>query len=136
MSDREKWRLFTKATIGDGCWEWTRSVTSGGYGSHYFEGKTQNAHRVAYALCVGDPGELYVDHLCRNRRCVRPDHLEAVSNWENVRRGTSYYAKNATVTHCPQGHEYSEENTYVCPRGRRNCRACRYEQGRRRRGHA
>jgi hypothetical protein len=64
------------------------------------------------------PDGLHIDHLCRNRACCHPDHLEAVTPRENVRRGV-----RSQVTHCPKGHEYTPENTKV-KRGRRNCRAC------------
>lgn len=78
------------------------------------------AHRWSYEFHVGPiPEGLDLDHLCRNRGCVNPDHLEPVTREENIRRAF------ATVTHCPSGHPYSDENTYVRPGTvHRKCRAC------------
>ncbi|MBY4212857.1 HNH endonuclease [Rhodococcus fascians] len=78
------------------------------------------------------PG-LQIDHLCRNRRCVNPDHLEAVTPQVNTLRSTAITAVHAVKTHCPQGHQYSVENTYVSSRGGRHCRICRNEASRRHR---
>lgn len=84
------------------------------------------AHRYAYELLVGPiPEGLHIDHLCRVRLCVNPAHLEAVTCHENNRRSTSPTAVNAKKTHCPRGHEYTEENTYFAPPdGRRMCKPC------------
>lgn len=71
------------------------------------------------------PEGLVIDHLCRNRGCVNPDHLEAVTQRENILRGEGLAAANARKTHCPKGHPYSGENLYVVPSsGRRQCRIC------------
>lgn len=103
-----------------GCWVWQAHVLPTGYGVFKLRGKMRGAHRVAYELLVGPiPTGLHLDHLCRNRRCVNPEHLEPVTCLENIRRG--YWAN---VTHCPAGHPYSEENTYRSPRGGRFCRLC------------
>jgi hypothetical protein len=67
---------------------------------------------------------LTIDHLCRVRHCVNPDHLEAVTCRENLLRGETLQAANVAKTECPQGHPYDEENTYVYPNGRRDCRTC------------
>lgn len=108
-------RFWAKVQVGDDCWEWTASFGSHGYGS-FWPGKDADgknlpmvtAPRYAYELLVGAvPEGLQIDHLCRNRRCVRPAHLEVVTPGENVRRGLA----GSLVTHCPQGHEYTPANT-------------------------
>ena len=110
--------LLSRTTVEDDCWVWNGSRKQD-YG--YYDGKI--AHRLVYKLIVGDiPEGLELDHLCRNRPCVNPGHLEPVTHAENVRRGA------ALRTHCKQGHEFTAENTYRMPRGprvgARHCRAC------------
>ena len=109
--------------VGD-CWEWTGS-TSQGYGRFRADGRSVFVHRWAYERFRGPiPAGLTIDHLCRNRRCANPDHLEPVTNRENVLRGEGITAQHARKTHCPQGHEYTPENIYSWP-GRPNGRLCR-----------
>ncbi|MFH9014005.1 HNH endonuclease signature motif containing protein [Streptomyces sp. NPDC017943] len=109
----------------DGCWFWTASKNTGGYGHFMYGGQRGNAHRFAYEALVGPiPEGLVLDHLCRVRHCVNPDHLEPVTMRVNSLRGEGPSAKNAVKTHCKQGHEFSASNTYVTPRGRRQCRTC------------
>ncbi len=105
-----------------GCWLWLGSLTHNGYGSIWANGRLKRAPRVSYELHVGIiPHGLEIDHLCRVRCCVNPDHLEAVTRKENARRG--YYGQK---THCPQGHPYSGDNLYVRPNGKgRDCRKCK-----------
>lgn len=89
------------------------------------------AHRVAYEFWVGPiPAEAVIDHLCRNRGCVNPDHLEAVTEQTNIRRGVGPSARHAVQSHCLNGHPFSEENTYVDPKGRRECRTCKMDRRR------
>lgn len=84
------------------------------------------AHRQAYERAIGPiPDGMVIDHLCRVHACVNPEHLEAVSNAENILRGVSPSALNARKTHCPRGHPYDAQNTYRTPRGR-HCRACNH----------
>ena len=106
-----------------GCWEWTSHIVGSGYAGFYFEGKVRRAHRLSFAWANGFLPDLDIDHLCRVRHCVNPDHLEAVSRRENSRRGI----KGVLTTHCPSGHEYSGGNLYVDPKGHRRCRSCRRE---------
>lgn len=77
------------------------------------------------------PDDLTLDHLCRVRACVNPDHMEPVTIRENALRGETAAARNAAQTHCPQGHEYTGENTYVTTAGSRRCRTCTREYVRR-----
>ena len=102
--------MLDKFTVGDGCWEWTGSLTGAGYGKVLTFRSVRVAHRVLYELLVGPvPDGRELDHLCRNRRCVRPDHLEPVTHLENVRRS----AGNGSKSGCPSGHPYTPENTYI-----------------------
>jgi len=108
-----------------GCWEWTGSRDSIGYGHVSIAKKMRKAHRVSYFLAHGDlPAGLTVDHLCRNLICVNPDHLEMVTHAENMRRGISFSAKNHKKTHCPRGHAYDGKNS----RGARICLACEHKR--------
>lgn len=115
-----------------GCWIWIGDISDKGYGrvrrgpvgasgrpSYRF------AHRVIYELERGPvPDGLELDHLCRVRCCVNPDHLEAVTHAQNMERGNSGI-NFRTRTHCPQGHQYDAENTGISNGGHRVCRACR-----------
>lgn len=119
----------------NGCWLWTGALTNAAYGRFNWKHEDANvpgAHRVVlHAIGQRVPRDMVVDHLCRVRHCINPDHLEVVAQRENVLRSPiAPGAINAAKTHCPQGHEYSPENTYVqLPRkGRmttgRLCKAC------------
>lgn len=109
------------------CWIWTGPLNRGGYG-HFYDnsGKTARAHRLSFSIAYGSiPVGAEVDHLCRVRRCVRPDHLEAVTKRENILRGHSWMADSARKTHCVRGHEFNDANTYRNSQGHRYCRPCR-----------
>lgn len=112
------------------CWQWIGTVKkdtgnqNGGYGAYGIE----LAHKYAYEFFNGPVKEGFeLDHLCRNRGCANPTHVEEVTHFENCRRGTGYGA-NANKTHCPQGHEYTIENTQIVNREFRDpsrmCRIC------------
>jgi hypothetical protein len=106
------------------CHWWTAYINADGYGQLGIDGKKIYAHRWAYEHYVGPiPEGMHIDHLCRVRHCVRPSHLEPVTQKENILRGEGLCAKNAVKTHCPQGHEYAGENLYLYRRYKR-CRAC------------
>lgn len=118
----------------DGCWEWTGSINNKGYGRTSVKRRPVYAHRVAYELCVGPiPDGHELDHLCRNPRCVNPEHLEPVTHRVNLLRGQSPMAHQARQTHCLRGHPFDAENTYHRPdREGRQCRTCnRLRQARR-----
>lgn len=122
-------RFWEKVKPSDsGCWEWTASL-NGGYGAfHVGSRRMALAHRVAFvALCGEIPPGRQLDHLCRNRKCVNPEHLEPVSQRENILRGDGPSAYNASKTHCKRGHELTQGNVHEYRRGsgvRRVCREC------------
>lgn len=125
-------QLEDKFLIDDGCWEWTAAKQVGGYGVLNVAGRTTLAHRVVYELLVGPvPEGTEIDHLCRNRACVRPDHLDPVSKKVNIARGASLPADNARKTHCIRGHEFTPENLGKFVDGWRRCRICHAERERR-----
>lgn len=118
-------RFWSKVDKSDTCWHWATPQASNGYGRFWVDGHLVLAHRFAYELLIGPiPDGLQIDHLCRVRHCVNPDHLEAVTQQVNILRGMGETARNAKKAHCPQGHPYDSENTYLSPQGKRNCRAC------------
>lgn len=117
-------RFWAKVEKTDDCWLWKAADNGVGYGVFRLNSRQVLAHRVAYQWANGPiPVGLTLDHLCRTPRCVRPSHLEAVTQGENTLRGTSPMAMNARKTHCLRGHEFTPENTYTW-NGGRECRAC------------
>ncbi len=123
------WSHVTKSD--DGCWRWTGATNGHGYGCFWTETKTWGAHRYAYEKKLGAiPNGMVLDHLCRNRLCVNPEHLEIVPQVENVRRGESLAVANRAKTHCVNGHRFDQKNTYVRRRAwgeSRECRKCHAE---------
>jgi hypothetical protein len=107
-------RFWSHVQKTESCWLWTGATEGGGYG------KVQIAKRLRGQI----PDGLELDHLCRTLTCVNPDHLEAVTHRVNVLRGEGKAAKHAGTTHCPEGHEYTEENTYLYQGRYRRCRTC------------
>lgn len=132
-------RFWEKVSFGHGpgaCWMWVGGIQSDGYGTFFVRLEERRrvqarAHRFSYELNVGPiPKGLGLDHLCRNRECVNPAHLEPVTQRENVLRGEGTPAKNAKKTHCIRGHPLSGDNVYNHPDGSRRCRECIIKRGR------
>jgi len=121
----------------NGCWEWTGYKDPAGYGQIGTPSGVKLVHRVSYEYYVGKiPDGLQIDHLCRNRPCVNPEHLEPVTAKENVGRGMAGRVRTllaAQQTHCKWGHEFTKSNTYICRKGIRNCRRCHKRRERERR---
>ena len=137
-----QWR-FKRRIIGKiaqpvnpfGCWEWLGWKNSDGYG--YFDfGRTKvKAHRLIYEMMVGDiPEDRVLDHLCQNRSCVNPYHIEIVTNKENLLRG-DLNGWRKRKTHCPKGHELTPDNLdkYQLSRGERRCKRCKNDRQKERR---
>lgn len=129
------WRKVAKGGPGE-CWQWVGAKNHLGYGSIHIDRDTgrRMAHRVVYELIKGAIPEWStdLDHLCRTPSCVNPDHLEPVTHRENMLRAPwTAIQFQAAKTHCPHGHEYTDENTYRKRNGARECRTCRTERARR-----
>jgi hypothetical protein len=122
-------RLAAKTDRTGECWLWLGAVGTSGYGVMGLE-RSQRVgyvHRIAYSVVNGAiPEGLHIDHLCRNRLCVRPDHLEAVTQQENNVRAAS--VRWGTYTHCARGHEFTPENTAMRDGKYRRCRRCSAER--------
>ena len=130
-------RLMARVNMTAGCWEWTGYVhPTTGYGMFTVRSiGTRPAHRWVYESVVGAvPAGMELDHLCRNRMCVRPDHLEPVTRHENIMRGDGpamTRARAAARATCRNGHPWDEGNTARNPDGSRRCRACTRDIARR-----
>lgn len=131
--------LTSKVLVLDcGCWLWIGGTDSTGYGQVCVDNIKRPAHCVFYELLIGPiPNGLQLDHTCHkpisckggitclHRRCVNPDHLEPVTQKENLRRGHQVSGLyQLAKTHCPHGHEYTPDNTRLKDGRRRSCRTC------------
>lgn len=127
-------RFWAKVEPTGFCWIWTAAKTKG-YGVCWNGERTMPAHRFAYEYLVGPiPSGLVIDHLCRNRACVNPDHMDVVTHRVNIRRGQAGVltgAKQRAKRECPSGHEYDTANTYINSKGERSCRRCGRDRSRR-----
>jgi len=120
-------QILAKITVDPlwGCWTFTGSLNSDGYGQAWDGKRLCLVHREAYLQRHGIiPFGLQIDHLCRNRACCNPSHLEAVTQAVNIARGEGLAAINMRKTHCKRGHPLSGQNLYQYPDGRRSCRTC------------
>jgi hypothetical protein len=132
-------RFWAKVEKTDTCWLWTAALNSNSYGHIDVDGHSVKAHRFSYELLVGPvPEGLDLDHLCRVRHCVRPDHLQPVTRPTNILRGNGMGARHSRQTHCVHGHPLSGNNLLYSsngtqcgrPRFARRCRECLRRNGR------
>lgn len=134
ISAPERLTSRLKVDAATGCLEW-QGHTSGQYGRIRVDGVRVQAHRYAYELLTGRqiPDGLVIDHLCRNKLCCNPAHLEPVTQRENTMRGESPSARQAVQTECINGHPLSGENLRSRANGKRECRSCALDAQRARR---
>jgi len=127
--DDDVWNRFVlKIDVTSNCWNWKAGKGAQGYGSLRVTDKYSTmikAHRMSYEFFVGKiPKDKVIDHLCRNRSCVNPEHLEVVSSRENTLRGETLASKEAKQTSCIRGHELKGNNLAFRTDGKRACKTC------------
>jgi len=119
-SDADRIVAYSMPEPNSGCWIWMASLSADGYGRLH----RLSAHKISYEIFKCDvPDGLELDHLCRVRACVNPDHLEPVPHALNCERGNTTIF-NTSKTRCPQGHKYTVANTHITKAGSRSCRKC------------
>lgn len=135
----ERARIYIESRIvpepNSGCWLWYGTINADGYGFTCINNKRKSAHRVSYTVYRGPiPNGMQIDHLCRVRCCVNPDHMEVVTQQENIRRGI-VGENNRGKTHCLHGHPFDGDNLGLYFKDgkmiRRRCRACNRKRARR-----
>lgn len=128
------WSNVSGKSGDDECWMWTGYKSEKGYGVLKIKEKAIRAHRLSYILAFGEiPTGMQLDHLCRNKVCVNPRHLEAVTSRENTIRAVPYRKPRAEwaptnrelTGKCKNGHDFSGDNIYISPRGLPFCRLCK-----------
>lgn len=118
-------RFWAKVDVSGDCLVWAGAKSAQGYGTFNYMGENTPVQRAAYRLTYGEiPRGLQVDHLCRNRLCANPQHLEAVTQKENLLRGETISAMNLAKIECVNGHLLSDDNVYYRRRGKSICRTC------------
>jgi len=134
--DERFWRQVQGGDVRT-CWLWTGRPANAGYGKFVDGRKWHQAHRYAFECLIAEiPDGLELDHLCRNRACVNPWHMEPVPHYVNTRRAQlgeriSESRSHPVETHCANGHLRTEANTYIPPKGSPRCRICNREEARR-----
>lgn len=118
----DKERFFQKVLKTHSCWIWMASLDHRGYGRFKFNKKAVRAHRFSFELFNGPIQEcLTIDHVCRNKKCVNPDHLRTMTRAENASIGNKNREK---PSQCQRGHEFSGKNLYIDRNGHRKCKTC------------
>ena len=121
----ERFKSLFKEGRKKECWEWNGHLNND-YGRIWIGSYEEYAHRISYEYYVGEiKNGLYIDHKCRNPKCVNPNHLRLVTHVENVLLGISPPAVNKRKTHCKEGHKFTKKNTAIVNHGKsRLCRTC------------
>lgn len=119
---KAKGRFEASYKVVNGCWEWQKSLSRSGYGVFWYDNHNMVAHRISYSLYKGPiPEGLPLDHICANKKCVNPDHLEVVTFKENTSR---MHNRKRSDTHCANGHAFAEVGTYERTRNGRKVKTC------------